>query len=459
MKTLKQHKDEQSHALRSAKDLMTKAEKEDRRPTSEEVTEINEWIAVADEAARQVVETEKFLAAKTKTEERLQALETPLARKTVPAQPTNGHTESRAPDHKVHRYGKLRCNWGPTVAEAEENAYRSGMWYLATFLGNQRSQRWCEMNGVEVRALSTNVNTAGGNLVPDEFEAAIIKLREDHGVFRRFTRVLPMGTDHIFIPRRSGGITATFTAENAALTESDPSWNNVELTAKKLGALTRFSTELAEDSLIDIADIMAEEFALALALKEDTVGFVGTGVVAHGGIEGIFTELNTNEATYAGSVNATSGNDKLGDITTADLGSLMGALPQYAVPNAKFYCSSVVNEVVFGRLMVAGGGNTMRDLSEERRPSYLGHEIVVSQVLPAGDITTNYNNAHFVIYGDLTKSSTMGERRGITVGTSDQRYFIEDQIAMKVTQRFDINNHDLGDASTAGPMVGLKGNT
>ena len=459
MKTLKQHQDEQSHALRSAKDVMDKAEKEDRRPTTEEVTEINEWVAVADEAARQIVETEKFLAAKTKTEDRLQALETPLARKTVPAQPTNGLVESRTTDRKVHRYGKLRCNWGATVAEAEENAYRAGMWYLATFLGNQRAARWCETNGVETRALSTNVNTAGGNLVPDEFEAAIIKLREDHGVFRRFIRVLPMGSDHIFIPRRDGGITATFTAENVALTESDPSWNNVELTAKKLGALTRVSTELAEDSVIDIADILGEEFALALALKEDTVGFVGTGVVAHGGIVGIITELNTNEATYAGSVPAAATENLLPEITSASIGALMGALPQYAVLNAKFYCSSVVNELVFGRLMVAGGGNTMRDLSEERRPSYLGHEIVVSQVLPAGNAETDYNNSHFILYGDLTKSSTMGERRGITVGTSNEVFFVEDQIAMKVTQRFDINNHDLGDATTAGPMVGLKGTT
>ena len=460
MKTLKQYQDEQSHALRSAQDIMDKAEKEDRRPNAEEVTEINDQVAIADEAARQIVETEKFLAAKTKTEERLQALETPLARKTVPAQPTTGLEPTSKDKRKVYRYGKLRADWGDTRQEAEENAYRSGMWIQANFFGNMRAARWCENNGVgESRALGETVNTAGGNLVPDEFAAAVIKLREDYGIFRRFTRVLPMGSDHIFIPRRAGGVTATFTAENTALTESDPTWNNVELTAKKLGALTRVSTELAEDAVIDIADILAEEFALALALKEDTVGFVGAATQAHGGILGIITEFNDNEATYAGSVPAAATENLLPEITAGSINGLMGALPQFAEPNAKFYCSSVVNQLVFGRLMVAGGGNTMRDLSEALRPSWLGHEIVVSQVLPAGNATTDYNNSHFILYGDLTKCSTMGERRGITVGTSDQRYFVEDQIAMKVTERFDINNHDLGDTSTAGPMVALKGTT
>jgi HK97 family phage major capsid protein len=51
----------------------------------------------------------------------------------------------------------------------------------------------------------------------------------------------------------------------------------------------------------------------------------------------------------------------------------------------------------------------------------------------------------------------MGERRGITVKTSEERYFEYDQIAIQATERVDINVHDVGDATTAGPIVALIG--
>jgi hypothetical protein len=41
----------------------------------------------------------------------------------------------------------------------------------------------------------------------------------------------------------------------------------------------------------------------------------------------------------------------------------------------------------------------------------------------------------------------------VTIKRSDHRYFENDQIGLLGTERFDINNHDLGDTSNAGPLV------
>jgi HK97 family phage major capsid protein len=62
------------------------------------------------------------------------------------------------------------------------------------------------------------------------------------------------------------------------------------------------------------------------------------------------------------------------------------------------------------------------------------------------------------MFGDLSLAATLGDRRQITVGLSQDRYFVEDQIGIKATQRYDINVHDLGDTSDAGPLVALYGN-
>ena len=85
-------------------------------------------------------------------------------------------------------------------------------------------------------------------LVPEQMMASVIDLREQYGVFRQEATIVPMGRDTVNWPRRTGGLTAYFVGENTALTESQVSWDNVNLTAKKLGVLTRFSTELDEDS-------------------------------------------------------------------------------------------------------------------------------------------------------------------------------------------------------------------
>jgi HK97 family phage major capsid protein len=123
-------------------------------------------------------------------------------------------------------------------------------------------------------------------LVPEEMMNEIIVLRETYGVFRKECRVVPMGRDTLNWPRRTGGLTAYFMARRRRITESSASFDNVNLTAKKLGALTKLSTEIAEDAVINIADYIVDEIAYAFASKEDDCGFNGDGTSTYGGMTG-----------------------------------------------------------------------------------------------------------------------------------------------------------------------------
>ena len=102
-------------------------------------------------------------------------------------------------------------------------------------------------------------------MVPNEFSNAIVDLREEFGTFRKNARVQPMPSDHIQIPRRASGLTAYYVGENSAITESQKGWDQITLTAKKLACMTRMSTELAEDSAINVAHDLAREMAYAFA--------------------------------------------------------------------------------------------------------------------------------------------------------------------------------------------------
>jgi HK97 family phage major capsid protein len=330
------------------------------------------------------------------------------------------------------------------------------MWLHATLYGNTNAADWCRKNGVGPRsALSGGVNTAGGALVPEEFERAIIDLREEYGLFRRVCRVSPMSSDTKNQPRRTGGLTAYFVNEGVAGTSSDAGWDNVQLTAKKLMVLTRMSSEVSEDAIIDLADTMAQEMAYAFAVKEDTVGFTGTGISTDGGITGVLVKAIDANHTKA-KVTAATNHDTLAEIDADDLLSLMAAIPQYAKAGSAWYCSPSAQELVFNAIKIAGGGNTRDLLAQSDQPRFLGYPIEVTPVM-ADDPTADYTGLVMIGFGNLRQAVTMGDRRGIRIALSGDKYWEEDQIGVKGTERFDINVHDLGSTTVKSPFAVLVG--
>lgn len=365
------------------------------------------------------------------------------------AQPASKMTRTAYAECK--RYHKLKSFKGE---HAVENAYQVGQWVHGVIFGDDEAKQWCRDNGVIVtRAQSEGINSAGGFLVPTPMMNAIIDLREQFGVFRRYAQVVPMSSDTLQWPRRTGGLTANFIGEAAVVTESSATWDNINLTAKKLGVLTRISTELNEDALISVADLITNEIAYAFASKEDDCGFNGTGSSDYGGIRGI-NVLMIDGTHNAGKVAAASGHPTFNLIDATDITKLMGTLPQYALPRAAFYTSSLGFGTCFERLVATAGGNSIATLDGAIQYRYLGFPIVISQKMPV-----MANGVVGILFGDLALAAAIGERRVASIRRSEERYFDQDQIGILGTERVDIVAHDLGDNTTAGPIVALVGTT
>jgi HK97 family phage major capsid protein len=355
----------------------------------------------------------------------------------------------RSEEPNFVRYGRKTAFQGKG---GDARAYKVGQFCRAALFGAQDAIDWCKENGVSMtKAQAEGVNTTGGVLVPEEMMAEIIVLRETYGVFRRECRVVPMGRDTLNWPRRTGGLTAYFMAENGSFTESSAAWDNVGLTARKLGALTKLSTEIAEDAVIDIASYIVDEIAYAFASKEDDCGFNGDGTSTYGKMRG--ATVIAADANHTAGLYTATGHSTYATLDGTDLTSLMGKLPQYALPNAKFYCSQTAFAQTFERLIAAAGGNSINTLDGAIQYRYLGFPIVISQKLPT---TASVTGTVTMLFGDLTKAAAMGERRGVTIRRLDERYADTDQIGILGTERFDINVHDMGDTTNAGPLVALK---
>ena len=103
------------------------------------------------------------------------------------------------------------------------------------------------------------------------------------------------------------------------------------------------------------------------------------------------------------------------------------------------------------RLQLAAGGNSVVDLGSGPVMQFMGFPVVFAQTLPNAVSTST----KFGYFGDLMMAATKGNRRGVTIAADGSRYFEYDQTAIRSTLRYDINIHEIGTASVAGPIVQL----
>lgn len=339
--------------------------------------------------------------------------------------------------------------------EAEEAAYRSGMWMLAVIGQSDRARKWCADQGIatETRVMLGGTDSAGGYLVPTEMEQSVIDLRESYGLARRLCRRRPMASDTKSIPKRTGGVTAYFVNEdNDGVTASDKSWGNVNLVAKTLAALSLISKNLEEDSIIDVVDDLAQEMAYAFATKEDDCWLNGDGTSTFGGMQGLRTLFDAT--AYSSRVTAASGHDTFAEYDNADLSSVMAGVADFPGINPVWVCSKTFAENVFGRLKRAAGGNTGSDLDARARYGYGGYDAYTSELMPK--VGTSAVTTVEAFFGDFSMSSSFGDRRGIAIEVLRERYAEKLQVGILGHERFHIVNHDLGTTAVKGPVAALK---
>jgi HK97 family phage major capsid protein len=343
------------------------------------------------------------------------------------------------------RHSKLKA------FKSDVDAYAAGQFIRAVTVGAPDAKQWCSDHGIGIQAAhSESSNTAGGYLVPDVMENAIINLREEYGVARSALRVWPMSSMSLNIPRRQSGFTSYFVGENSAGTESDMSFSQVRLDAKKLMILTRLSSELNADSIISLADLVANEMALQIANKEDECTFNGDGTSTYGGIVGLKSALAAGAVYTFG-----TGEDVFADLTTASFTSAMGKLPRFPGIRPAWYIHSAGYFASMARLLAAAGGNTVQILENGvSQVQFMGYPVIFTQVLTSA--LTSTASTIFGYFGDLSMAAAMGSRSGIEIVSDSSRYFEFDQVAIRATTRFDVVVHETGTASACGPVVALK---
>jgi HK97 family phage major capsid protein len=461
---LKELLEKKAGLVDKAEAISNLVKREDREPTDEEKSELDKILDVAvPDIKAQIVRAEKLEAEvqaladrRTQDDGNLHNRVTTLGggdegREELPADqialcdritiPAISNFMSRTP----------RAFTGP---KAKEKSYIAGRFFMAALYEHEDSRTWCNDHSVQWRpqsALTTGDNSLGGVLVPDEIETSIIVLRESRGVAAMEARLERMSSDTKLIPRYAEGPTAYFVGDNETITASDVKHDNVQLVAKKLAALVLASSEISEDAYIDIGDMITTHIAYAFADKEDECLFNGDGTSTYGGIVGI------NSALAAGTiVTAPAGDIAFSDLITATFESMVGKLPSYADNGgAAWYIHRAGWAASMARLADAAGGNTTETIAAgPSQRMFLGYPVKFVNVM--NSTLADQGGATGVCYfGNISMAAAIGRRRGISIALSTDRYFELDQIAIRGLQRFDVNVHERGTATAAGPIIGL----
>ncbi|GJM23934.1 MAG: hypothetical protein DHS20C16_03490 [Phycisphaerae bacterium] len=423
--------------------IVAQAETEDRNISEEELTTIDDLKASIESNKQQLASLEDF-----------EAVKADLNKPQRKAQPADGPVETFKAESdnlpaKPHNYGNLKVfkNDGKT-------AYRAGRWLAATKYGSIASQEWCQRNGVELGATTMvgGTDNIGGSTVPDEFLPQIQETITENGVFRKWANVVPMASDVQVVPVKTAGMAAAWEGQGDAIAEKNSTWKKATLTANKAAILTRLSSELAEDSAVALVDNLFRDMALAFALAEDTQGFVGSGSP----FTGVAVDIDdTSGATYAASIHtAASGNLAFSDFTITDFVGVVGKLPQFTGIKPAWFISKAGWAASMARLQLSAGGVNVADIAGGPGVTFLGYPVVFTDVMNK-DLTDDAS-AIKCLFGDLSMTALLGTRNGIQLKQSSDRYFDEDEIALRGTERVAINVHSLGSDIVTGPMIALK---
>ena len=266
--------------------------------------------------------------------------------------------------------------------------------------------------------LSESTDADGGYLVPEEFEQQIVAALDEANVVRSLAKVITTHHDRK-IPIAVGHSVATWTAENAAFTESNPTFGQKQIDAFKLTDLIRVSVELLQDSEFDLEDYITREIARAFGIAEEQAFCVGTGADQP---MGIFTASGGTVGVTAASASA---------VTVDEVISLVYALKSPYRRNAKFLMNDATVSLL-RKLKDNNGAYLWQPSVQAGQPDkLLGYDIYTSPYVPTVEA-----GAYAIAFGDF-QNYWIGDRAGRTVQRLNELYATNGQIGYVATERVD----------------------
>ena len=425
----------------------------DRSLTAEEQTQ---WSSIMDKDKGELAQLESQLKAALAHESEVARLRAARESTNTPApvySPTGRPAGSDGADLALANVRlvspHMKAFKGPN---ALADAYDCALWFRAITRKDQAAKdKVIARRGANWFYATQNEtsSTDGGYLVPPTFLTALTVYREQVGVSRRLARVIPGSGASVTFAKQTAGTTVYYPAEEGAITASSATFSRVSLIPRKRAVLTYISTELSDDAMVSMMDVVASDMGHQLALQEDKEFVLGDGTSTYGGVNGVKNAIGS-----AGLVSAATNNDTWPEITYGDLAKAMAAVTDvYQGMPMAWLCSASFKWQVFDRLCLAQGGALSQSMADGVPGAmFAGHPIYVTDRMPL----TTAAATLCAVFGSFQNAVTIADWNDVRIDVSEHYAFNTDQIAVRATTRYDMSVHQAGDATNAGAIVGFK---
>jgi HK97 family phage major capsid protein len=344
----------------------------------------------------------------------------------------------------------VRINGRRPVFDSGEQASRFGAWTrLVLTNGRDYPQKARDLDIIG-KAHVENDNALGGALVPDEFSANLIDTKNEFGAFRRACGVTPMSRETLIMPRIASDATVSWIGEASTQTaQSTPTFDNVQLVAKKAGAYFTVSNELINDAAVNVADAVAVSLGRAFGEFEDDAALLGENDTV--GINDLIPPATASNAIFDAELTSA-----WSEYTTADIMAWLGKIPDAAwrKGNVSIVCSvNFYHSVLLSLAQSAGGnlpGNLLNGVGGRFRDSANAAADAFFDGIPiffTSSAPTSYSADQGVAWaGAFDLGAKFGEVSGSnSIQSSEHAAFASDQLAIRALERVAINLHDIQD--------------
>lgn len=292
---------------------------------------------------------------------------------------------------------------------------------------------WAKTGQFLYKDLNETSTTAGGYLVPTEFEREIIrKLENDVAIRRAGARVFNMMSNKLDVPiesaRNSGGWVAETTAgAGSPYVESDPTFGQVSLTPFKYTRLIQATEEMLEDNGVGAAEYLVDVFSRDFVEAEDKAFLDGDGTNKPTGILRV-AGITKNDAT------STTFGDNTANLDADDLIAHFFSLKAPYRRSAVWIMNSTSAQAL--RTLKDSQGRYLWDISRGGITEGVAGELLGRPVIVSDNVPDDATNGNQIILGDF-RFYLIGQRRGITVQRSEHYAFNTGMLTFRASMRVD----------------------
>lgn len=301
----------------------------------------------------------------------------------------------------------------PADTPGKDLTGRASAEYKKAFWNAMRSQK---PKYEVIDALQVGSDHEGGYLVPDTFERTLVEALEEKNIFRRLANVITTSSGDRKIPVVASKGNASWVDEEGAIPESDDSFLQVSIGAHKLATMIKVSEELLNDSVFDLENYIAREFARRIGGKEEEAFLLGDGI---GKPQGIIT----------GTVG-----DQTANATTISLDDILDLFYSLKAPyrNKAVFVMNDSTVKAIRKLKDSTGQYLWQPSIQAGTPdSILNRPLYTSAYMPAIEAA-----AKSVIFGDFSYY-WVADRQGRVFKRLSELFAVTGQVGFMATQRVD----------------------